>query len=71
MSIECLDDLPDDALFLESSGPFERYQTGAEANGDGLSTWFCTDCGQVIDDPTEGCPMCDETDLEEACHDLA
>jgi len=49
MNIECLDDLPDDAL----------------------STWFCTDCGQVIDDPTEGCPMCDETDLEEACHDLA
>lgn len=38
---------------------FVRYQIGIDLFGDGVSAWYCHDCGTPItDDIADGCPAC-------------
>ena len=60
------------ALWLESGFYADRFQTGTDAFGDSVSTWFCRDCGAADADPAEGCDECgfgvdeDSEDREDA-----
>lgn len=48
------------AYWLENSAckRFARYAVAVDEHGDGISTWYCTDCGLQIEDPDEGCEHC-------------
>jgi rubrerythrin len=46
------------AHWLESSAHAERWQIGTDEAGDGLSEWYCRDCGAAGADPSEGCQAC-------------
>lgn len=48
--------LPLDAIFLESSRNMERWTTGP--GEDDPTPWFCSVCGEEIEDTDEGC-YCD------------
>jgi hypothetical protein len=50
--------IADDALWLESGFLADRWQVGTDEFGDGISDWFCRDCGAGGADPIEGCSAC-------------
>ena len=50
--------IADGALWLESGFRADRWQTGTDDAGDGISEWFCRDCGAGGADPIEGCNEC-------------
>ncbi len=63
--LETLQELEEkgEAQFLESTGQFDRYWTNPHRpDEDGESEWVCTLCGEEVDDPSEGCPNCGETE---------
>ena len=40
--------------WLEDDGHYARWEIEP-----GISEWFCTICGEQVDDPSEGCPECE------------
>lgn len=59
------------AEWLEDAraGMFARYQIGTEPTGEGITEWFCTDCGSPVDDTDEGCDVCGLGVMEEPSDD--
>lgn len=59
-----------EAEHMEDGRFADRYEIGVEANGDGISAWYCRDCGHLTDGD-DGCPSCghgrtaDARDMEE------
>lgn len=58
-----------DYIWLEDDGRYARYQVAVDEYGDGLSEWFCNDCGNHVDDIDEGCEYCDDCCDDDCCDD--
>lgn len=44
---------------------FERWSNGLGENTPDESVWFCKDCDSRVDDPLDGCPVCDADEDDE------
>ena len=58
-----------DYIWLEDDGRYSRYQVAIDSYGDGISEWFCNDCGNCIDDIDDGCEYCDDCCDDDCCDD--
>jgi len=55
-----------DYIWLEDDGRYARYQVAIDEYGDGISEWFCINCGNCID---EACQYCDDHYDDDCCDD--